>query len=118
MQPNVRAWLATAARDELFTSVLVVGEIRCGIERVRGRDPSLAHALEIWLAQLQRDFADRVLPIDVTIAEAWGRWNARATLSTVDGLLAATASVHGMTLVTRNVSGVATTGVPCLNPFE
>ncbi len=74
--------------------------------------------LERWLARLIGDYADRVLAIDRTVAEEWGRLSAVRTVSVVDLLLAATARVHGLTLVTRSVRDIAWTGVACLNPFE
>jgi hypothetical protein len=116
--PSVLAWFAPIASDDLWLSVLVVGEIRRGIETIRRRAPRHAGVLEHWLARLLRDHDERVLSIDRAVAEAWGRLDARRTTSVIDGLLAATALVHGLTLVTRNVRDVEWTGVPCLNPFE
>ena len=71
-----------------------------------------------WLARLERDYADRILPITAEVAEEWGRFNVPDPVPVIDGLLAATARVHGLTLVTRNVGDLARTGVPLLNPFE
>ena len=114
---NVRAWLASVRGTELYLSVLVVGEIRQGIERLRRRDPPQAAVFEAWLATLRRDYADRILPVTADIAEEWGRLNVPDPLPAIDGLLAATARVHGLTLVTRNTADVARTGVALLNPF-
>lgn len=114
---NVRAWLASVRGAELYLSVLVVGEIRQGIERLRRRDPSQAAVFETWLATLRRDYADRILPVTVQIAEEWGRRNVPDPVPAIDGLLAATARVHGLTLVTRNTADVARTGVALRNPF-
>jgi predicted nucleic acid-binding protein len=114
---GVAAWFAAAASDELYLSVLVIGEIRRGIERVRRRDAAAAASLERWLTRLGSDHEDRILPVDRAVAEAWGRLDAAGSLPTVDGLLAATAEVHGLTLVTRNTRDFARTGVPCLDPF-
>ena len=116
--PGVAAWMANTATEDIFFSVLVTGEIRGGIERLRRRDMPGAEALERWLSRLIREHGDRILPVTAEIAETWGRLNAMATLPTVDGLLAATAAVHGLTVVTRNVRDLARTGVPVLNPFE
>ena len=114
--PGVRAWFAEAADESLFTSVLVVGELRRGIESIRRRDVPSALELERWLAGLTDGFADRILPVDREVAEQWGGLNVPDPVPTVDGLLAATALVHGLTLVTRNTRDVARTGVPLLDP--
>jgi predicted nucleic acid-binding protein len=116
--PKVLAWLETVEDDELFLSVLVLGEIRKGVEQTRSADPRRARALEQWLDVLERNYADRVLPVSTAVADRWGRLGAISPLSTVDGLLAATALVHKMTLVTRNVRHVEHTGVRLLDPFE
>ena len=110
-------WFSTVAEADLFLSVLVMGELRQGIERVRRRDPSSAQALERWLMVLMSAYSDRILAIDSRIAELWGRLNVPDPLPAVDGLLAATAMAHDMTLVTRNARHVAGTGVRLYNPF-
>lgn len=114
---GVTAWFADVAEEEIFLSVLTIGEIRRGIESVRRRDPDSAAALDRWLASLSEDYGDRILPIDRSIAEEWGRINVPDPLPVVDGLLAATARVLGLTLVTRNVADVGGTGVALLDPF-
>jgi predicted nucleic acid-binding protein len=113
---GVRTWFAEARDEDLFTSVLVLGEIRRGIESIRRRDVPSALALEQWLARVTTDFGDRVLPIDIRVADRWGALNVPNPIPTVDGLLAATALVHDLVLVTRNVSDVAPTGVSVLDP--
>ncbi len=115
---KVRAWFATVADNDLYLSVLVVGEIRQGIERVRSRNAEQAAALEKWLYQVRKSFGPRLLPITESVAEEWGRLNRIRPLPTVDGLLAATAKVNGLTLVSRNVTDVADTGVSYLDPFQ
>jgi hypothetical protein len=115
---GVKAWLASVRDSELYLSVLVVGEIRRGVERLRRRDPAQATVFEEWLAQLHRAYADRLLPITPAVAEEWGRLNVPDPLPVVDGLLAATARVAGLTLVTRNTADLARSGVPLLNPFH
>jgi predicted nucleic acid-binding protein len=115
--PNVAAWYATVADEDLYLSVLVAGEIRDGIERLRVRDPRRASALENWLADVCMAFGDRVLPIDQAVAEEWGRMSAIRPVPVIDGLLAATAKVHGLTLVTRNAGDVVGLGAAVLNPF-
>jgi hypothetical protein len=115
---GVMRWFDSVETDDLYISVLVIGEIRQGIEGLRRRDPIQAGHLESWLAGLRRDYADRILPIDLEAAEEWGRMKAPEPISTRDGLMAATAKVRNMTFVTRNTSDVARTGVRLLNPFE
>lgn len=116
--PRVSAWYASLDEEAIYLSVLVLGEIRRGIERVRPTDPAQARALEDWLNQVTKSFADRILPVDQAVADTWGRMNAGRPLSTIDALLAATAKVNGMTLATRNSSDVAGLGVAVFNPFE
>jgi predicted nucleic acid-binding protein len=116
--PNVIAWFQTIREDELYLSVLVLGEVRSGVERVRPRDPGQAEALERWLLALKSDHADRILPVTGGIADRWGRLSAGDPPSVVDCLMAATALENDLTLVTRNVSDVRRTGVKLLNPFE
>ena len=115
---HVAAWYAAVDDGELYLSVLVLGEIRKGIERARGKLPAQAKALEDWLTTVTHSFAERILPIDQAAAEEWGRMSAKRPVSTIDALLAATAKVNGMTLVTRNMTDVADLGADVLNPFE
>ena len=116
--PRVRAWFESVAATDLHLSVLVVGELRRGIERVRAKDSKQAVALERWLQRLTREHAERILPVDRRVAEQWGRFAAQRDGSPVDVLMAATAHVHELVLVTRNTRDVAWTGVACINPFE
>jgi len=115
---QVSEWYRGVSDDELFLSVLVVGEIRQGIERLRTRNPRCAQALEKWLEKLLESFGDRVLPVDAKVAQNWGRLNARSSFPVIDSLLAATAEAHGLTLVTRNLKDIERSGVRCINPFE
>jgi predicted nucleic acid-binding protein len=115
--PSVTAWFAGLTDEEIFLSVLTIGEVRRGIESVRRCDPDSAAALDRWLALLSEAHSDRILPIDRAIAEEWGRMNVPDPLSVVDGLLAATARVLGLILVTRNITDVQGTGVELLDPF-
>lgn len=114
---GVRRWFDEAVDRDLFTSVLVAGELRRGVESIRLRDRAAADGLAQWLESLVERFGDRLLPIDTAVANRWGELNVPDPVPTVDGLLAATALVHDLTLVTRNVRGVATTGVRWLDPF-
>jgi len=115
---GVMRWLSSVAAEDLYLSVLVIGEIRQGIEGLRGRDHIQAEHLEVWLSGLRRRYADRILPIDLEIAEEWGRMNAPDSIYSRDGLMAATAKVRNMTFVTRNTADVMRTGVRLLNPFD
>ena len=115
---RVRAWFESVADTDLHLSVLVVGELRRGVERVRAKDAKQAAALERWLQRLTREHAERILPVDRRVAEQWGRFAAERNGSPVDVLMAATAHVHELVLVTRNTRDVAWTGVACINPFE
>lgn len=115
---GVRQWFATVDEQALFLSVLVLGEVRQGIEQKRKRDARTAAHLEAWLGTLETTFSDRLIPIDTRVADTWGRLNALRPLPVVDGLLAATALVHGLTLVTRNADDFAQVRVPLLNPFS
>ncbi len=116
--PHLRGWFDGVSVDEIYLSVLVVGELRRGVELVRRRDTKQAAALERWLTRVTRDHAERILPVDGPVADQWGRLTAKQPGSVIDTLMAATALVHGLVLVTRNVKDVAWTGVSWLNPFE
>jgi predicted nucleic acid-binding protein len=115
---HVRAWISSVADTDLHISVLVIGEVRIGIEMLRLRDPGRAQVLDTWLASLERAYRGRIVPITVPVAEEWGRLNVPDRLPAIDGLQAATARVHGLTLVTRNARDVRRAGVAVLNPFE
>ena len=116
--PAVQAWFASVADEEIFLSVLTVGEIRQGVERIRRRDLAAATALDGWLDRVVDTHRDRLVPVDRLVAEEWGRLNVPDPLPVVDGLLAATAKITGLTLATRNVGDVERTGVDLVNPFE
>ena len=110
-------WVRAREPDELFISVLTIGELRRGAARVRRRDPDFGAALDRWVAQIAERFRDRILVVDHAIAERWGEATGRQTVPDVDGLIGATALVHGLTVVTRNVRHIAPTGARCLDPF-
>lgn len=115
--PGVAAWMARVEPEEIYLSALTLGEIRKGVERIRRRDLAAAAVLEDWLGELVAAHSDKILPVDEGVAERWGRLGGPGPLPVLDGLLAATAQVHGLTLVTRNRRDVERTGVACHNPF-
>ncbi len=115
--PNVRAWADTVDGSELHLSVLTVGEIRTGIDRLQRRDPIQADVFTRWLGELRTRFAGRILPVDARVADQWGVLNAVASRNTVDSLIAATAHVHELTVVTRNLKDFQGCHVPLLNPW-
>ena len=116
--PGVRSWFAEVASDELYLSVLTLGELRKGVENIRRRDPTTATVLQRWLAEVIDAYSDRILQVDRDIAELWGRLNVPDPLPVIDSLLAATARVHHLSVVTRNVSDIERAGAACLNPFS
>ena len=115
---GVGRWVAQTPVTEIGTSVIVLAEIRRGIELKRRTDPKQATSLDQWFAQMRSRLEDRVLSVDEPIAEAWALLNVPDPLPLIDGLLAATAKVYGLTLVTRNVADISRTGVSLLNPFS
>lgn len=96
----------------------MIGEVRRGIENRRQRDPAAASALDHWLARVVETYRDRILPVDARVADLWGRLGSPDPIPVVNGLLAATAIVHELTLVTRNITDVERTGARIVNPFE
>jgi predicted nucleic acid-binding protein len=116
--PNVVRWVARTPVEEIGTSVLVLAEIRRGIELKRRSDPEQAKSLDRWFSQMRTRLGGRVLSIDEPIAEAWALLGIPDPLPLIDGLLAATAKVHGLTLVTRNVADIKAAGVSLLDPFS
>jgi predicted nucleic acid-binding protein len=121
-EPRVLEWLEAADESVLHLSVLTLGEIRKGVSGLpQGKRRTL---LETWLeVELRARFVGRILPVDAAIADRWGLLAVGArrrgkALSFVDGLLAATALHHNLTLVTRNISDVGVSGVPVLDPWK
>jgi predicted nucleic acid-binding protein len=115
---GVRQWFEQTAAEELFISVLVLGEIRQGIERIRLRDPVQARALEKWLLWIAAEFQDRLLPVDEKVADQWGRLCLQQPVPVLDAFLAATAQVHDLAIVSRDEEGFRNTGVTVINPFS
>ncbi|WP_404423048.1 type II toxin-antitoxin system VapC family toxin [Nibricoccus sp. IMCC34717] len=116
--PGVAAWMAKIQPDEAFLSVLTLGEIRRGIELHRSKDARAAGKLERWLLGLESHYGDRILPISVEVADRWGRLAPNQPLPVADGLIAATALEHRLTVVTRNLADFERSGVALLNPFR
>jgi len=105
-------------RALLYLSVLTVGELRRGVALIRHRgDVSQADRLERWLGSVLDEFAQYILPVDADIAQVWGRLRVRRPEHALDKFIAATALIHDLTLVTRNVVDFAGTGATLLNPF-
>lgn len=114
-------WYASVPESALYLSVIVIGEIRKGADQIRPRDSERAARLDTWLERTVADFGPRLVPIDRTVAERWGRLNAQLAatpIAAADSLIAASALVHDWTVVTRNVQHFERTGVRLLNPFE
>jgi hypothetical protein len=115
---HVAAWYRGVRAEEIHLSVLVLGEIRCGIERLRRDDPAGARRLERWLDELIVEHASRILDVDREIADVWGRIRVARPLPGIDSLLAASAIARRLTLVTRNVRQLKGVELSLLNPFE
>lgn len=115
--PGVSAWMSRIRPDEAFLSVLTLGEIRRGIELHRTKDARAAGALERWLLGLELHYADRILPITAAITDRWGRLSLNQPLPVSDGLIAATALVHNLTVVTRNTADFTRSSANTLDPF-
>jgi toxin FitB len=119
-QPDARVtdWITETPPERMHVSVLTLGEIEQGIARIRGRgDQQQAAGLERWLLEVEQGFADRILPVTLSVASAWGRQQHAQPLPVIDALIAATARAHELTVVTRNVKDFERSGVQVLNPF-
>lgn len=111
-------WYSRVHPEDMFLSVVSVGELWRGVTLLRRRsDHRQADRIESWLTSTTGGFADRLAPVTVEIAEEWGRGDEHLGIPVADGLIAATAKVYGWTLVTRNVKDFEGTGVRVLNPF-
>ncbi len=115
---GVREWRREVAHDETFTSVIVMGELRQGIEKLRRRDHEGAHRLDVWFAGIKAAFAGNVLPVTAEVCHIWGANSLLWPLQTADALIAATAQLNGLTVVTRNERDFQRSGVDFINPFS
>ena len=118
---GVKAFIASviANGDEVYLSVVTIGEVRRGIELLHCRhDEKQAKQLEKWLITLLEDYQDNILDIDQDVAQLWGKLRAPHAENALDKQIAATAIIHGLTIVTRNAKDFASTGAIVVNPFE
>jgi predicted nucleic acid-binding protein len=118
--PGVRAFFESASRNavDIYLSVVSIGELRQGVERIRHRgDEAQARLLERWLNRVSRAYADAILPIDEETAHVWGRLRVPNPEDPLDKQIAATALIHDLTVVTRNTEHFLPTGVKLKNPF-
>lgn len=114
---HVAEWYDGVRSLELHLSVLTLGEIRIGIERLRRKDAARARSLDEWLRGLLLTYSSRIVGVDVATADEWGRLNVPDQLPVIDGLLAATAKTQGLTLVSRNTTDLSASGIMVLDPF-
>ena len=117
-QPQVWKWWQKMQDEELFLSVMTLGEIRKGIDRLAVRDAAQTLVLERWFEELKSGFLERLIEVTPGIAEGWGRLQAVRSLPEVDALIAASALHHDLTLVTRNETDFAGLGNRVFNPFQ
>ena len=110
-------WLRAAAPSLLYLSVITLGEIERRIAMKERADLKAAENLSAWLQTIRNDYADRVLPITDRVSILWGRLSALRARGDADGLIAATAIVHDLVLVTRNTADFEDTGVRLVNPW-
>ena len=116
---NVAAWAESVDAADLFVSAITIMELELGVLSIERKDTTQGAMLRSWLEQhVLPEFSARTLPVDTAVAQRCARLHVPDRRSERDALIAATALVHGMTVVTRNVADFNLTGVPILNPWE
>ena len=115
--PRVLEWIAAQDNESLFLSVMTLGEIERGILKKRRTEPGKADRISAWLDAVVLQFDQRFLQVTPAISKRWGRLSIAASPQDVDLLIAATALVHGLTVVTRNTRHFEPTGVRLFNPY-
>ncbi|MDP1679299.1 MAG: type II toxin-antitoxin system VapC family toxin [Candidatus Nitrotoga sp.] len=116
---NVIAWAASVSANSLFLSVITILELEIGIQLVERRDPTQGTLLRAWYeGQVLLTFSGRILPVDVLVAQRCAKLHVPDPCSDRDALIAATALVHGMTVITRNIADFQATGVGLLDPWD
>jgi len=116
---GVKAFFAALAAEDIYLSVVTIGEIRRGLENVRARgDREQAGRLEAWLDKVVTDFSDRILEFDLDCAQVWGKLMSPHPQHPIDKQIAAIALIYDLTVVTRNTDDFVSSGVRSLNPFR
>ena len=115
---QAQVWLRSIRPEAIYISALTLGEIMRGVALRRRSDPKTAARLTEWLERLRQDHANRILPVTDRIALEWGRIAALRPRGDIDGLIGATAIVHGLILVTRNVKDFEDMAISLINPWS
>ena len=116
--PEAIAWIRSVKGRALHVSVITLGEIMRGIQLKERKDPRVAAMLAEWLIALRELHRETILPVTEAVALEWGRLSAKRSRNTADGLIAATARVHDLILVTRNVADFGDAGLSIVNPWD
>lgn len=116
--PEFVTFWASFNADRAYLSVVTIGELEYGGVKLRRRDPEAATPLDDWLVDIRAEFANRILPVTTEVATRWGALIAKRPQPAADALIAATASVHGYTVITRNVADFEGYNLHVINPFD
>jgi toxin FitB len=115
--PGVMAWFENASDKDLHLSAITLGELQAGVEITRARDPAKAAEIEAWIDRVAETWS--VLALDAAVCRCWARlMHKRQDDLLQDAMIAATAQVHGLIVVTRNLRDFQVFGVPLLDPFQ